>query len=77
MRWRTSAGGTSESQDLAGIAIKAVPWSFFVGSMGFATTSLVGQANLVTKIYFPREVLPLASTLAQAFDCVHWHRRAC
>ena len=54
--------------DLAGIAIKAVPWSFFVGSMGFATTSLVGQANLVTKIYFPREVLPLASTLAQAFD---------
>jgi lipopolysaccharide transport system permease protein len=55
-------------QDLAGIAIKAVPWSFFVGSMGFATTSLVGQANLVTKIYFPREVLPIASTLAQAFD---------
>ena len=55
-------------QDVAGIAIKAVPWSFFVGSMGFATTSLVGQANLVTKIYFPREVLPLASTLAQAFD---------
>lgn len=58
-------------QDLAGIAIKAVPWSFFVGSMGFATTSLVGQSNLVTKIFFPREVLPLAATMAQAFDaCV-------
>jgi ABC-type polysaccharide/polyol phosphate export permease len=58
-------------QDLAGIAIKAVPWSFFVGSMGFATTSLVAQANLVTKVYFPREVLPLAATMAQAFDaCV-------
>jgi len=56
------------AQDLAGIAIKAVPWSFFVGSMGFATASLVGQANLVTKIYFPREVLPLAATMAQAFD---------
>ena len=55
-------------EDLAGIAIKAVPWSFFVGSMGFATASLVGQANLVTKIYFPREVLPLAATMAQAFD---------
>jgi lipopolysaccharide transport system permease protein len=55
-------------QDLAGIAVKAVPWSFFVGSMGFATTSLVAQANLVTKIYFPREVLPIAATLAQAFD---------
>jgi homopolymeric O-antigen transport system permease protein len=56
------------AEDVAGIAIKAVPWSFFVGSMGFATASLVGQANLVTKIYFPREVLPLAATLAQAFD---------
>jgi ABC-type polysaccharide/polyol phosphate export permease len=55
-------------QDLAGIAIKAVPWSFFVGSMGFASGTLVGQAHLVTKIYFPREVLPLAATLAQAFD---------
>ena len=56
------------AEDVAGIAIKAVPWSFFVGSVSFATTSLVGQSQLVTKIYFPREVLPLAATLAQAFD---------
>jgi ABC-type polysaccharide/polyol phosphate export permease len=55
-------------QDLAGIAVKALPWSFFVGSIGFATNSLVGNANLMTKIYFPREMLPLAATLAQAFD---------
>jgi ABC-type polysaccharide/polyol phosphate export permease len=54
--------------ELAGIAVKAVPWSFFVGSLGFATTSLVGNANLMTKIYFPREMLPLAATLAQSFD---------
>lgn len=64
-------GRPLSAQDLAGIAIKAVPWSFFVGSMGFAASSLVGQANLVTKIYFPREVLPLAATFAQALDaCV-------
>jgi len=55
-------------QELAGIAVKAIPWSFFVGSMGFATASLVGNANLMTKIYFPREMLPLAATLAQSFD---------
>jgi lipopolysaccharide transport system permease protein len=55
-------------EELAGIAVKAIPWSFFVGSIGFATTSLVGNANLVTKIYFPREMLPLSATLAQAFD---------
>ena len=61
-------GQTLSLQDLAGIAVKAVPWSFFAGALGFATTSLAGHANLVTKIYFPREVLPLAATLAQAFD---------
>jgi ABC-type polysaccharide/polyol phosphate export permease len=55
-------------QDLAGIAVKALPWAFFVGAIGFGTTSLVGNANLMTKIYFPREMLPLAATLAQSFD---------
>jgi lipopolysaccharide transport system permease protein len=55
-------------EELAGIAVKAIPWSFFVGALGFATNSLVGNANLMTKIYFPREMLPLAATLAQSFD---------
>jgi len=55
-------------EELAGIAMKAVPWAFFVGALGFGISSLTGNANLVTKIYFPREVLPLASTLAQMFD---------
>jgi lipopolysaccharide transport system permease protein len=55
-------------EELAGIAVKAIPWSFFVGAVGFATSSLVGNANLLTKIYFPREMLPLAATLAQSFD---------
>jgi ABC-type polysaccharide/polyol phosphate export permease len=55
-------------QEVVGIAIKAVPWAFFVGALGFGINSLTGNSNLVTKIYFPREVLPLASTMAQMFD---------
>jgi ABC-type polysaccharide/polyol phosphate export permease len=55
-------------QEVMGIAMKAVPWSFFVGALGFALNSLTGNSNLVTKIYFPREVLPLAATLAQVAD---------
>jgi lipopolysaccharide transport system permease protein len=55
-------------QEIMGIAMKAVPWSFFVGALGFAINSLTGNANLVTKVYFPREVLPLAATLAQVAD---------
>ena len=53
---------------IAGLAVKSLPWSFFVGSLGFSVASLTGNANLVSKIYFPREVLPLSVTLAQGFD---------
>jgi lipopolysaccharide transport system permease protein len=59
--------------DLAGIAsisVKALPWSFFVGTMSFATQSLTGNLQLVSKVYFPRVVLPLAATLGQAFDAL-------
>jgi len=53
---------------VAGMAVKAVPWAFFVGCLNVATPSLVSNVSLVTKIYFPREVLPLSAILAQTFD---------
>jgi ABC-type polysaccharide/polyol phosphate export permease len=59
---------TLDAGSVAGLAVKSVPWSFFVGSLGFAVASLVGNSSLVSKIYFPREVLPLSATLAQGFD---------
>lgn len=64
------AGKEIETGSIAGVAIKALPWSFFVGALNFATSSLTNNRNLVTKIYFPREVLPLSATLAQVFDTV-------
>lgn len=64
----TAGGGAVDRTDLAAIAIKALGWSFFAGAIGFATTSLTSNAALVTKIYFPREVLPLSAVLAQGFD---------
>jgi ABC-type polysaccharide/polyol phosphate export permease len=64
-------GREPSTRELAGIAVKAVPWSFFVGALGFATQSLTSSSSLITKIYFPREVLPLAATIAHAADaCV-------
>ena len=53
---------------IANIAIKGLGWAFFVGALGFATSSLISNANLLTKIYFPREVLPLSAIGAQIFD---------
>ena len=62
------SGAALRPSDIANIAVKGVGWAFFVGALGFATASLIGNANLVTKIYFPREVLPLSSVGAQSFD---------
>ena len=66
---RLSGGGLA-GVSIAGLAVKALPWAFFVGAIGFAVNSLTGNPTLVAKIYFPREVLPLSSVLAQAFDTV-------
>jgi lipopolysaccharide transport system permease protein len=45
-----------------------VPWTFFARSIGSSTGSLVGNALLVTKIYFPKEILPISLILANIFD---------
>lgn len=62
------SGRTLSPAGLGGMAVKAVPWSFFVGAIGFATASLVANMSLVTKVAFPRAVLPLSAVGAQIFD---------
>jgi lipopolysaccharide transport system permease protein len=63
-----ASGGKFDRATLLGLAVKSIGWAFFVGAVGFATTSLTTNMQLVTKVYFPREVLPLSSVLAQCFD---------
>jgi lipopolysaccharide transport system permease protein len=62
------SGRPLELGGIAGLVVKALPWSFFVGALGFAAGALVGNSNLVGKVYFPREILPLSVILAQGFD---------
>jgi ABC-type polysaccharide/polyol phosphate export permease len=62
------SGKPMEMSELLSVTVKALPYSFFVGSIRFATNSLVGNRNLVTKIYFPREVFPIAAVMANVFD---------
>jgi ABC-type polysaccharide/polyol phosphate export permease len=42
-----------------------LPWNFFNASVISSITSVVANGNLVKKVYFPREVLPIAAVLAQ------------
>ena len=45
-----------------------VPWTFFANGLGQSSNSLVGNANLITKIYFPRLIVPLASVFSGIVD---------
>jgi lipopolysaccharide transport system permease protein len=45
-----------------------LPWNYFAKAMSQAGVSLVSNSNLVTKIYFPRLVIPLASILPPLVD---------
>ncbi|HEX5884767.1 MAG TPA: ABC transporter permease [Pyrinomonadaceae bacterium] len=45
-----------------------VPWTFFANSITASGNSLVGSANLITKVYFPRLIVPAAAMLAGLVD---------
>jgi lipopolysaccharide transport system permease protein len=45
-----------------------LPWGLFVTALNQASRSLTSNHNMITKVYFPRLVLPLASVLAGLVD---------
>jgi lipopolysaccharide transport system permease protein len=45
-----------------------LPWTFFAQAMNQSSDSLVGNANLISKVYFPRLVIPLSAGLAPLVD---------
>lgn len=45
-----------------------LPWNFFATALANGTTSLVSHTQLITRVYFPREILPLTYVIAAAFD---------
>jgi lipopolysaccharide transport system permease protein len=47
-----------------------VPWTFFANSINLASNSLVNNADMIKKIYFPRITMPLASVLAGLVDFI-------
>jgi lipopolysaccharide transport system permease protein len=45
-----------------------LPWTFFANAIGNSGNSLVGSANLITKVYFPRMIIPAAAIGAGLVD---------
>jgi lipopolysaccharide transport system permease protein len=45
-----------------------LPWQFFSNSLSEASNSLIGNINLITKIYFPRLIIPASSVIVSLVD---------
>jgi lipopolysaccharide transport system permease protein len=45
-----------------------VPWTYFSSSLTDSSKSLISSKNLITKVYFPRLVIPIAPVLAKLID---------
>jgi lipopolysaccharide transport system permease protein len=62
------SGTKITAEDISAVMVRAVPWSFFIAGLRFATNSLIANSNLVTKIAFPKEVFPISAVLSNLFD---------
>ena len=47
-----------------------VPWTFFASGLAQSSSSMVGNANLIKKVYFPRMIIPISSVISGAIDFV-------
>jgi lipopolysaccharide transport system permease protein len=45
-----------------------VPWTFFANGLSQSSNSLVGSSNLITKVYFPRLVIPVSAVISGVVD---------
>lgn len=63
------AGLSSEGTDyLLYVFAGMLPWNLFAGALQRAGNSLIGDARLISKVYFPRLIIPLASATAVLVD---------
>ncbi|MDB5222998.1 MAG: type transporter [Chitinophagaceae bacterium] len=45
-----------------------LPWQFFSNALSESSNSLIGNANLITKVYFPRMIIPASSVITSLVD---------
>lgn len=61
-----------------------LPWTYFASAVGNSSTSVIGSSNLITRVYFPRMIIPAAAVMAALVDfaiafvllggLMAWHR---
>lgn len=47
-----------------------LPWQFFSNALTEASNSLIGNVNLISKVYFPRMIIPVSSVITSLIDFI-------
>jgi lipopolysaccharide transport system permease protein len=50
------------------VSAGALPWQFFSNALGECSSSLVGNSNLISKVYFPRLIIPASAIIVSFVD---------
>ncbi len=50
------------------VYVGLLPWTYFANALSASGNSLVGSSNLITKVYFPRLIIPTSASLAGLLD---------
>ncbi|HMB80149.1 MAG TPA: ABC transporter permease [Vicinamibacterales bacterium] len=50
------------------VFVAMLPWTFFANAMSLAANSLVGSSHLISKVYFPRILIPIAAIASGLID---------
>lgn len=48
--------------------VAVLPWNYFASSLSRSSTTLVGSANLISKVFFPRMVIPMSGVISGLVD---------
>ena len=62
--------GASEDNYAVFICCGLIPWTFFSGSINRCAFTMIENANILKKVYFPREILPISVVTAEAVNFV-------
>ena len=60
--------GNSDTPYMLLIFAGMMPWQFFSNAVSESSMSLVGNSNLITKVYFPRMIIPASSVITSLVD---------
>lgn len=53
---------------ILGVAVATIPWTLFSSALGESSNSLINNANLITKVYFPRMIIPVSTIIVCVVD---------